>query len=212
MTNAKVSSIIDIEKLKAEKALTAKKCCVEGCENIGMWRHKTKTFCLAKGMCAKHYMRFKTHGDPNIVLQIKDQNRFNHPLYHIYIGMIKRCNSPNDKSFRDYGKRGISVAAEWQGLNGFSQFLIDMGERPEGYSIDRKDVNGNYSKGNCQWASRHQQQANKRNNNKTVGVHYDKLKTAWVARIRVNKASYQRLFKNEQDAIDYRVELEKKYL
>lgn len=212
MTNAKLELFSDFEKLKAEKAAASKKCCIEGCESSGDWNSRVRGFYLKKGMCNKHYRRFKTHGDPNIVLHIIGENRCNHPLYDTYHAMVRRCNKPNNESFKNYGKRGITVCNEWLGLRGFDQFVKDMGEKPANHTLDRKDVNGNYSKENCHWATWHEQQANKQNNNKTVGVRYISKRNVWDARLIVDKILYHKQFKTEQEAINYRIELEKKYL
>lgn len=72
-----------------------------------------------------------------------------------------RCYTPSDKSFSDYGARGISMDVRWR--DDFSAFLADMGECPAGMSLDRIDTNGNYEPGNCRWASRKTQNRNKRN-------------------------------------------------
>jgi hypothetical protein len=75
--------------------------------------------------------------------------------------MKKRCANPNQKYWKNYGGRGIRVCDRW--LNSFENFLADMGERPEGTSIDRYPNNdGNYEPGNCRWATRKQQRANRR--------------------------------------------------
>ncbi len=73
--------------------------------------------------------------------------------------MIQRTTNPRTKQFKDYGGRGITVCSEWQE---FSAFLADMGERPRGLLLDRTDNDKGYSKGNCRWATRAQQQTNQR--------------------------------------------------
>lgn len=75
--------------------------------------------------------------------------------------MKQRCFSINCKDYERYGGRGITVCPRWLF---FANFVIDMGERPEGTTIERKDVNGNYEKSNCEWASPKDQAANRRNN------------------------------------------------
>ncbi len=83
------------------------------------------------------------------------------PEYRSWQAMKNRCTNKRLKAWKNYGGRGISVCARW--ANSFENFLSDMGPRPEGTSLDRfPDNDGNYEPGNCRWATRKQQQANKR--------------------------------------------------
>lgn len=74
--------------------------------------------------------------------------------------MKQRCYNPNNHNYRYYGARGIKVCKRW--LNSFENFLEDMGERPKGMTLDRKNSNGNYKKSNCRWADSSTQRANQR--------------------------------------------------
>jgi hypothetical protein len=75
--------------------------------------------------------------------------------------LINRCTNTNDAAWKNYGGRGISVCDRWLR---FENFLADMGEKPEGKMIERKNNNGNYEPSNCCWATSFEQNRNKRNN------------------------------------------------
>lgn len=78
--------------------------------------------------------------------------------YNIWSSMRKRCNCPTSSDYADYGGRGITVCERW---NVFSNFVRDMGRCPDGYSLDRIDVNKGYEPNNCRWADAKTQARNK---------------------------------------------------
>jgi hypothetical protein len=78
--------------------------------------------------------------------------------------MRRRCLDPKNKNYSLYGARGITVSKEWEG--DFMAFYRDMGPKPtKKHSLDRIDVNGNYCKENCRWATQSEQMKNTRKNN-----------------------------------------------
>ena len=81
-------------------------------------------------------------------------------VYAIWAAMKNRCNNPNDKHYKDYGGRGITLCEEWLK---FDNFLQDMGEPPDRLQLERIDNDKGYSKYNCKWATAAEQCRNKRN-------------------------------------------------
>lgn len=95
-----------------------------------------------------------------------------HRLYDIYNGMKQRCTNQNDKNYKYYGGRGISICTEWLGDNGFTKFYnwsLDN-EYSEYLSIDRINVNGDYEPSNCKWATMKEQVVNRRNDKKPIAI------------------------------------------
>ena len=101
--------------------------------------------------------------------------------------MKQRCYNTKSTNYERYGARGITVSPAW--LNNFQRFVDDMGERPEGYTLDRADNNGEYSADNCKWSSKYEQQGNMRSNNRCVGVKWYKALDKWS--VQGTKDGYQ---------------------
>lgn len=82
------------------------------------------------------------------------------PTYRSWLGMKDRCTNKTHVGWKYYGGRGIRVCKRWK--KSFTAFLCDMGERPEGTSLDRINVNGHYTPKNCRWTTASVQARNKR--------------------------------------------------
>lgn len=87
------------------------------------------------------------------------------PSFWSWRAMLKRCLNTTHKDYHIYGGRGVTVCESWMR---FENFLADMGQRPDGLTLDRIDPYGNYEPQNCRWATPKEQAANKRANHKGI--------------------------------------------
>lgn len=152
---------------------------------------------LARGSCLAHgrttscgcyrHDAVKTHGMKGT------------KAYAVWVDMIQRCTNPGNCNYERYGGRGITVCDEWK--SSFSVFYADMGQPSPNQSIDRINVNGNYEKANCRWATKTQQSRNTRFQlNPNVGIRF--LKSGrFVAHIKAgHKYHYLGTYMNIDDA------------
>jgi len=135
------------------------------------------------------------------------------PTYNAWVSMIQRCTNHNNISHKNYGERGITVCKKWQ--SSFEAFFKDMGKKPKGLTLERINNNLGYSKDNCKWATRVEQNRNQRlyKTNKTGvnGVHWDNYHQKYGVEIRANRKYFIGYFKNLEDAKAARIAAEKKY-
>lgn len=129
-------------------------CSVASCNEV----HKAKHYCHA------HYMQFQVGGPQNLRKPLKKERHglCKTPEYGVWAGMKGRCRDKNHNQYYDYGGRGIRVCERWQ--KSFFAFYTDMGPRPTPkHQLDRKDNDKGYTPDNCRWATRREQNFNKRN-------------------------------------------------
>lgn len=182
--------------------------------------------CTCGATCAAPPVRFRNLKDnaacatcaPKVKADpLRSVNGVRTPEYNIYSAMIQRCCNANSNAFSYYGGRGIKICDRWLNKeDGFHNFVTDMGLRPEGLSLDRIDVNGDYCPENCRWADQSVQVFNMRtstlNSTGRTGVYFDKRRNNWYVRIThegnvINLGSY----KTYDKACEVRTNAELKY-
>lgn len=135
--------------------------------------------------------------------------------YRSYDNMRSRCYNEKATGYCEYGGRGIEVCNRWmeKSPRGFLNFLEDMGDKPENSLLDRINVNGNYCKENCRWATGSEQMYNQRkrktNTSGRTGVSFYTKRGKWSAEICVNYVNIKLgLFSVFEDAVKAREEAE----
>jgi len=119
------------------------------------------THCAADLRAGKSKQCSTCHNRENAQKNIQ-HGRHKDPVYAVWQSMIQRCINPKANFYSRYGGRGIKVCEKWLK---FESFIEDMGERPEGMTIDRINNDGDYEPSNCRWVS-HKENCNNRSNKK----------------------------------------------
>lgn len=127
--------------------------------------------------------------------KVKGRTFSKEPWYSSYSGMINRCENPKAANYYLYGGRGIKVCPEWHDIEIFEQWVNNSDYKP-GLSIDRIDVNGDYTPSNCQWSTPKQQANNRRN---TIYVTIDGLTktiSEWAEFSGINRSTLNSRYSN----------------
>lgn len=103
--------------------------------------------------------------------------------YMTWAGMLARCTNPKEKSYARYGGRGIRVCVRWRK---FENFLADMGAKPAGLTIERKDNSKGYSPTNCRWATVAEQNRNRRNVRRLTYEGHTQSMAEWAREFNLN--------------------------
>ena len=153
MIGLKFNNLLVLEKLPDKKYIVFKCLCdcgiVTAAYSFNLKSGHTKSCgCLKSKLIGEAHV---THGNSRVGKRSK--------VYNIWIAMKQRCYNKNNDWYHRYGGREIKVCERW--LNNFEAFLEDMGEPPEGMSIDRIDNNKDYDPWNCKWSNASEQNSNR---------------------------------------------------
>lgn len=116
--------------------------------------------------------------------------------FYTWSSMKDRCFDKNNKRYYDYGGRGIVVCKRW--INSFDNFLSDMGEKPNGMTLERINNSLGYAKDNCRWATLKEQSRNKRNNVVITINGETKILQDWCDIYKINPATIRSRVKRKK--------------
>lgn len=107
-------------------------------------------------------------------------------IYRTWADIKKRCLNPNNKAYKHYGGRGITICERWLK---FENFLADMGERPDGLTIERIDNDKGYSPENCRWATYKEQNRNSRRTRMISYFGETRCLSEWAEVLNINRTT-----------------------
>lgn len=174
-----------------------KQCSIDSCTRLKR----------SRGLCQPHYVEQKASGI--FIARIphnKTHGLSNTPEFYVWQSMQARCYRRSDRGYKNYGGRGIRVCDRWLGIDGFRNFLEDVGNRPSPeYSIDRINNDRDYEPDNCRWTTRWVQAVNRRGRqngrSKYKGVTLHKPTGKWRARVGYkNNSRSLGLYYTQEDA------------
>lgn len=172
--------------LGASGSRTTKKKWICACDCGG--RTITNTYSLRAGKtrsCGCYQIELSTkHGQSGIRSS---------PTYRSWKSMRVRCSNQKIPAYKNYGGRGIAVCQRW---DSFIAFLADMGERPEGTTLDRRNNDGDYDPDNCRWATKSEQAKNRRNARRISFQGATLSLSDWDSKIRASVGTIRHRLKN----------------
>jgi hypothetical protein len=181
MTGQKLGRLTFIKEVAKPEALSIHWECLCDCGNTA----------IINGTLARvgHTMSCGCLKQERLLASVTTHGKSSDPTYFLWNGMHQRCYNTKHHSYKNYGERGIKICDRW---HDFENFYEDMGDKPEGLSIERLDVNGDYCPENCIWDNSSNQAFNIRlrtnNTSGRTGVTLDE--GLWLARIWKNKICY----------------------
>lgn len=154
---------------------------------------------VAKGLCDTHY---------------RAELRKARPLYATWSNMKQRCYNPNHPGYAESGAKGIRVCGKW--LDDYAAFALDMGARPLGMALERRDDEGDYTPENCLWVLSGSQAVKPHhratNTSGTTGVAWSKRNKKWQAQITIDRRRvHLGYFDEKRDAAYARAVAEARY-
>lgn len=208
------TTLLDLDYFAPYNSLMSKvrydlECKIKDCSN--------PVLVASRMLCNRHYLLWRRNGSPLIQKRRTSENNGGHSnqLYKTWSMIHQRCTNPNNTNYKNYGGRGIIMYEPWK--NSFTEFnnyiLKNLGERPEGMTLDRINTDGNYEPGNLRWADHSTQMHNRRvlAMSGVQGVHIRKDTGKWVATIKRHGQLRREEFETLEEAAAQRKAWEEEY-